>query len=57
LDDVSAETYEERRFRKYVKAVNTPVILPPDEWIDPYSVTWEGKGSPTGKGGKKEGYQ
>ena len=56
-DDVSAETYEERRFREYVRALNNPVILPPDEWIDPYAITWEGKGSPTGKGGRKEGYQ
>lgn len=53
---VADETFEERRFREYIRSVNTPTILPPDEWVDPYAVTWEGKGHPTGKGGNKEGY-
>ena len=54
LEDDSTETYEERRFREYIRALNTPVILPPEEWVDPYAITWEGRG--TGRSTKKEGY-
>ena len=54
LEDDPAETYEERRFREYIRALNTPVILPPEEWVDPYAITWEGRG--TGRSTKKEGY-
>ena len=54
LEDDSTETYEERRFREYIRALNNPVILPPEEWVDPYAITWEGRG--TGRSTKKEGY-
>lgn len=54
LEDDPAETYEERRFREYIRALNNPVILPPEEWVDPYAITWEGRG--TGRSTKKEGY-
>lgn len=54
LEDDPAETCEERRFREYIRALNTPVILPPEEWVDPYAITWEGRG--TGRSTKKEGY-
>lgn len=53
-DGDSVETYGERRFREYVRSVNTPVILSPAEWIDPYAITWEGRG--TGRVSRKEGY-
>ena len=51
---VADETLSERRFREYVRQINTPNILPPEEWIDPYAITWEGRG--TGRSTKTEGY-
>lgn len=43
------ETVEEKMFREYIKDLNTPKILPPDEYIDPYAIVWEGKGNRYGK--------
>jgi|DEB0MinimDraft_4_1074332.scaffolds.fasta_scaffold494682_1 hypothetical protein len=37
------ETNEERRFREYIRALNTPAILPPDVYIDKYSPNISGK--------------
>lgn len=42
-EEKSKETNEERRFREYIRALNTPVILPPDIYIDKYSPNISGK--------------
>lgn len=41
--DKTKETNEERRFREYIRALNTPVLLPPDVFIDKYSPNISGK--------------
>jgi hypothetical protein len=43
------ETQDEKRFRQMIRELNTPKILPPEEYIDPYAVVWEGKGNRYGK--------
>ena len=43
------ETQEEKRFRQMIRELNTPEILPPEEYIDPYAIVWEGKGHPNGR--------
>jgi len=43
------DTFDEKMFREYIKDLNTPKILPPDEYIDPYAIVWEGKGNRYGK--------
>ena len=42
-EEKSKETNEERRFREYIRALNTPVIFPPDVYIDKYSPNISGK--------------
>ena len=32
-----------------IRELNTPKILPPEEYIDPYAIVWEGKGHPNGR--------
>lgn len=48
-NDEKVETQEEKRFRQMIRELNTPKILPPEEYIDPYAVVWEGKGNPNGR--------
>lgn len=43
------ETFDEKMFREYIRDLNTPKILPPDEYVDPYAIVWEGKGNRYGK--------
>jgi len=34
------ETPDERLFRKYIRALNTPIILPPDVYLDKYAPSY-----------------
>ena len=43
------ETQEEKRFRQMIRELNTPKILPPEEYMEAYAIVWEGKGHPNGR--------
>lgn len=47
--EVEEPTLDQKMFREYIRDLNTPKILPPDEYIDPYAIVWEGKGNRYGK--------
>ena len=52
IDDASLETIEEQRFRLMIRELNTPKILPPEEYIDKYSPAWAERRNPNERSGQ-----